>query len=192
MTAARKAWANTPAPARGEVVRKLGLKLREKREGIGVSPALTHTFTYSHIHLLTYSLTHTFTYSHIHLLTHSLTHTFTYSHIHLLTYSLTHIFTYSHIHLLTYSLTHTFTYSHIHLLTHSLTHTFIYSLIHSLTHTLIHSLTHSLIIFFSVIDLGALISLEMGKIKTEGIGEVQEYIDMCDLAVGMSRQLPGE
>jgi acyl-CoA reductase-like NAD-dependent aldehyde dehydrogenase len=41
-------------------------------------------------------------------------------------------------------------------------------------------------------DLGALISLEMGKIKTEGIGEVQEYIDMCDLAVGMSRQLPGE
>jgi acyl-CoA reductase-like NAD-dependent aldehyde dehydrogenase len=41
-------------------------------------------------------------------------------------------------------------------------------------------------------DLGALISLEMGKIKTEGMGEVQEYIDMCDLAVGMSRQLPGE
>jgi hypothetical protein len=33
MTAARKAWASTPAPARGEVVRKLGLKLREKREG---------------------------------------------------------------------------------------------------------------------------------------------------------------
>lgn len=25
-----------------------------------------------------------------------------------------------------------------------------------------------------------------------GVGEVQEYIDMCDLAVGMSRQLPGE
>lgn len=73
MTAVRKAWASTPAPARGEVVRKLGLKLREKQE-----------------------------------------------------------------------------------------------------------------------DLGALISLEMGKIKTEGIGEVQEYIDMCDLAVGMSRQLPGQ
>lgn len=73
MTEVRKAWANTPAPARGEVVRKLGLKLREKQE-----------------------------------------------------------------------------------------------------------------------DLGALISLEMGKIKTEGVGEVQEYIDMCDLAVGMSRQLPGQ
>ena len=35
-------------------------------------------------------------------------------------------------------------------------------------------------------------SLEMGKIKSEGLGEVQEYIDMCDLAVGMSRQLPGQ
>ena len=41
-------------------------------------------------------------------------------------------------------------------------------------------------------DLGALISLEMGKIKTEGNGEVQEFIDMCDLAVGMSRQIPGQ
>lgn len=41
-------------------------------------------------------------------------------------------------------------------------------------------------------DLGALISLEMGKIKSEGLGEVQEFIDMCDLAVGMSRQIPGQ
>ena len=41
-------------------------------------------------------------------------------------------------------------------------------------------------------DLGSLISLEMGKIKSEGLGEVQEYIDMCDLAVGMSRQIPGQ
>jgi len=41
-------------------------------------------------------------------------------------------------------------------------------------------------------DLGSLVSLEMGKIKAEGVGEVQEYIDMCDLAVGMSRQLPGQ
>mmetsp|Transcript_32048 Transcript_32048/g.37663 ORF Transcript_32048/g.37663 Transcript_32048/m.37663 type:complete len:532 (+) Transcript_32048:53-1648(+) len=40
--------------------------------------------------------------------------------------------------------------------------------------------------------LGSLISLEMGKIKPEGDGEVQEVIDMCDLAVGMSRQLPGQ
>jgi len=40
--------------------------------------------------------------------------------------------------------------------------------------------------------IGSLISLEMGKIKLEGIGEVQEYIDMADLAVGMSRQLPGQ
>ncbi|KAI1283739.1 putative aldehyde dehydrogenase family 7 member A1 -like protein [Halotydeus destructor] len=41
-------------------------------------------------------------------------------------------------------------------------------------------------------DLGALISLEMGKILTEGIGEVQEYIDVCDYAVGLSRMLEGK
>lgn len=39
--------------------------------------------------------------------------------------------------------------------------------------------------------LGRLISLEMGKILSEGLGEVQEMIDMCDLAVGLSRQLYG-
>jgi len=40
-------------------------------------------------------------------------------------------------------------------------------------------------------DLGALVSLEMGKIITEGEGEVQEMIDICDFAVGLSRQLYG-
>jgi len=39
--------------------------------------------------------------------------------------------------------------------------------------------------------LGALVSLEMGKILSEGLGEVQEMIDMCDFAVGLSRQLGG-
>jgi len=39
--------------------------------------------------------------------------------------------------------------------------------------------------------LGALVSLEMGKIKTEGLGEVQEMVDICDFAVGLSRQLYG-
>ena len=39
--------------------------------------------------------------------------------------------------------------------------------------------------------LGKLVSLEMGKILQEGLGEVQEMIDICDLAVGMSRQLYG-
>jgi aldehyde dehydrogenase (NAD+) len=39
--------------------------------------------------------------------------------------------------------------------------------------------------------LGELISLEMGKILTEGLGEVQEMIDICDFAVGLSRQLHG-
>ncbi len=39
--------------------------------------------------------------------------------------------------------------------------------------------------------LGELIALEMGKIKAEGIGEVQEMIDICDFAVGLSRQLYG-
>lgn len=40
-------------------------------------------------------------------------------------------------------------------------------------------------------DLGALVSLEMGKIRTEGLGEVQEMIDIADFAVGLSRQLYG-
>ena len=39
--------------------------------------------------------------------------------------------------------------------------------------------------------LGTLVSLEMGKIKAEGDGEVQEMIDICDFAVGLSRQLYG-
>jgi len=39
--------------------------------------------------------------------------------------------------------------------------------------------------------LGRLVSLEVGKILSEGLGEVQEMIDMADLAVGMSRQLYG-
>ena len=39
--------------------------------------------------------------------------------------------------------------------------------------------------------LGSLVAAEMGKIKSEGDGEVQEMIDMADLAVGMSRQLYG-
>ncbi len=40
-------------------------------------------------------------------------------------------------------------------------------------------------------DLGALVSLEAGKIPSEGAGEVQEMIDICDFAVGLSRQLHG-
>ncbi|MFQ5591568.1 MAG: aldehyde dehydrogenase family protein [Phycisphaerae bacterium] len=39
--------------------------------------------------------------------------------------------------------------------------------------------------------LGALVTLEMGKIRAEGEGEVQEMVDICDFAVGMSRQLYG-
>ncbi len=40
-------------------------------------------------------------------------------------------------------------------------------------------------------DLGKLVSYEMGKIFQEGAGEVQEMIDICDFAVGQSRQLYG-
>jgi aldehyde dehydrogenase family 7 member A1 len=40
--------------------------------------------------------------------------------------------------------------------------------------------------------LGALLTLEMGKIRTEGLGEVQEYIDICDMAVGLSRTIEGK
>ena len=39
--------------------------------------------------------------------------------------------------------------------------------------------------------LGKLVSYEMGKSNTEGLGEVQEMIDICDFAVGLSRQLHG-
>ena len=39
--------------------------------------------------------------------------------------------------------------------------------------------------------LGALVTLEMGKILSEGQGEVQEMIDICDFSVGLSRQLYG-
>ena len=39
--------------------------------------------------------------------------------------------------------------------------------------------------------LGSLVALEMGKIKAEGDGEVQEMIDIADFAVGLSRQLYG-
>nr|XP_023030300.1 alpha-aminoadipic semialdehyde dehydrogenase [Leptinotarsa decemlineata] len=42
-----------------------------------------------------------------------------------------------------------------------------------------------------LVPLGKLVSIEMGKILPEGIGEVQEYIDICDYAVGLSRSLSG-
>ena len=40
-------------------------------------------------------------------------------------------------------------------------------------------------------ELGQLVTLEAGKILQEGLGEVQEMIDICDFAVGLSRQLYG-
>ncbi len=40
-------------------------------------------------------------------------------------------------------------------------------------------------------DLARLVTLEAGKIVSEGLGEVQEMIDVCDFAVGLSRQLYG-
>ena len=40
-------------------------------------------------------------------------------------------------------------------------------------------------------DLGSLVTIEAGKIASEGQGEVQEMIDICDFAVGLSRQLHG-
>lgn len=40
-------------------------------------------------------------------------------------------------------------------------------------------------------DLARLVTLEAGKITSEGLGEVQEMIDVCDFAVGLSRQLYG-
>jgi len=43
-----------------------------------------------------------------------------------------------------------------------------------------------------LVPLAKLVSLEMGKIYKEGIGEVQEFIDMCDYATGMSRMIAGQ
>jgi aldehyde dehydrogenase (NAD+) len=40
-------------------------------------------------------------------------------------------------------------------------------------------------------ELASLVTAEVGKIRTEAAGEVQEWIDMCDFAVGLSRQLHG-
>ena len=40
-------------------------------------------------------------------------------------------------------------------------------------------------------DLAELVSIEAGKIRTEALGEVQEMIDICDFAVGLSRQIGG-
>jgi aldehyde dehydrogenase (NAD+) len=40
-------------------------------------------------------------------------------------------------------------------------------------------------------ELGRLVTIETGKILSEGLGEVQEMIDICDFAVGLSRQLHG-
>ena len=40
-------------------------------------------------------------------------------------------------------------------------------------------------------ELGAVVTMEAGKITSEGLGEVQEMIDICDFAVGLSRQLYG-
>jgi aldehyde dehydrogenase (NAD+) len=40
-------------------------------------------------------------------------------------------------------------------------------------------------------DLGRLVSIEVGKVPSEGLGEVQEMIDICDFALGLSRQLYG-
>lgn len=40
-------------------------------------------------------------------------------------------------------------------------------------------------------DLGRLVTIESGKLLSEGLGEVQEMIDICDFAVGLSRQLYG-
>ena len=40
-------------------------------------------------------------------------------------------------------------------------------------------------------ELGRMVSIEAGKSPSEGLGEVQEMIDICDFAVGLSRQLYG-
>ena len=43
-----------------------------------------------------------------------------------------------------------------------------------------------------ITPLGKLLALENGKIYPEGVGEVQEFVDMCDYAVGLSRMFGGK
>lgn len=57
------------------------------------------------------------------------------------------------------------------------------------THTSFLAIFLSRIFFFLQRDeLGALVSLEMGKIRTEGIGEVQEFVDIVSSKCGQARQ----
>lgn len=51
---------------------------------------------------------------------------------------------------------------------------------------------HMSTILFTLKKTGKLVSLEMGKILPEGVGEVQEFIDICDYAVGLSRMFAGQ
>ena len=44
----------------------------------------------------------------------------------------------------------------------------------------------------NLVPLGQLVSLEVGKIVGEGIGEIQEYVDICDYATGLSRMFEGK
>jgi len=44
----------------------------------------------------------------------------------------------------------------------------------------------------NIADLGSLVTLEMGKIKKEGVGEIQEVVDICDYATGLSRAVSGQ
>lgn len=43
-----------------------------------------------------------------------------------------------------------------------------------------------------IVALGKLVTLEMGKVKAEGVGEVQEFVDVCDMAAGLSRSFAGQ
>ncbi len=43
-----------------------------------------------------------------------------------------------------------------------------------------------------LLPLGQMLAIEVGKILPEGKGEVQEFVDICDFATGLSRQLPGQ
>lgn len=54
---------------------------------------------------------------------------------------------------------------------------------------MLHFTSKSLYSFFIIL---LKISLEMGKILPEGLGEVQEFIDICDYAVGLSRMFDGK
>ena len=86
-----------------------------------------HTYTCSHLHMLTPTHTHTYTCSHLHMLIPTHSHTYTCPHLHMFTPTHSHTYTclhlhISHLHMLTPTHAHIYTCSHLHVFTSTHAH----------------------------------------------------------------------